>query len=79
MTFIPNAFALSATDNPISPNPMMPIVLPCSPSAFEYSFLFHIPSRRSITPSAIRRSMASNRPKVNSATATAFFPGMLQT
>ena len=52
---------------------------PASPRAFEYSFLFHVPWRRSATLSGIRRSSASIRPNASSATAAEFFPGQFAT
>ena len=52
---------------------------PYRPRAFEYSFLFHVPARRSATLSGIRRSSARIRPNASSATATAFLPGQFET
>ncbi len=49
------------------------------PRAFEYSFLFQCPARRSATLSGIRRSSERIRPKVSSATAIAFLPGQFDT
>ena len=35
ITFVPNAFALSATAYPINPKPIIPKVLPTNPFALE--------------------------------------------
>ena len=78
-TSIPNARARWATSSPIEPSPRMPIVEPNRPRAAPYAFLFQRPARRSTVPSTIRRSTASRRPIVSSATATAFRPGRLAT
>ena len=78
-TRMPNAAARSATEKPMEPRPMMPMVDPSNPSALLYALLSQWPSRTSLTLSAIRRSIASSRPRVSSATAAAFRPGTLQT
>ena len=78
-SLISNAAARTATSVPMSPNPMIPRVRPASPCALPYSFLRHRPDRRSATASGMRRSMAVISPIVSSATATAFFPGVLHT
>ena len=52
---------------------------PEQPSGLAVRFLSHRPARRSATLSGIRRSTASSRPMVSSATAAEFRPGTLAT
>ena len=75
----PNAAARRMTSCAMLPAPRMPSVWPSSPFAFEYSFLFQVPARRSATLSATRQSRARISAIVSSATATAFFPGQFET
>ena len=73
------AAARSATDRPICPRPTIPRLRPARPRAFAYRFLSHLPARRSATLSAMDLSIARISAIVSSATATAFFPGTLDT
>ncbi len=75
----PNAAARRITSRAMLPAPSRPRVWPCRPCAFEYSFLFHWPARRSATLSATRRSSARISARVSSATAMAFLPGQFDT
>jgi hypothetical protein len=76
---MPNPAARRIISRPMLPMPSRPIVLPNSPCAFEYSFLFHFPARRSATFSGTRRSNARISANASSATAMAFLPGQLET
>ena len=77
--FMPNAATRVITSRAIAPVPRMPIVAPYRPRAFENSFLFHLPARRSATLSGMRRSSASSSASVSSATAIEFLPGQFAT
>ena len=78
-TFISSASARRTTAVPMDPTPRMPSVRPLRPAALPYSFLRHLPPRRSAVASAMRRSAAMSRPMASSATASVFLPGQLVT
>ena len=78
-TGMPNARARAMTSRPIVPVPSTPSVRPKRPRALPYSFLFHVPSSRSVV--AVRRCVDRARacsPKASSATAIAFLPGTVR-
>ncbi len=71
-TFIPNAFARFATAFPISPRPIIPIVLPCTsrPKKNNGAHPLNPVVRHSVSPSGILRAAAKRSANVSSAVAS---------